>query len=289
MNRNTTLLLVVALAGMTAACDDMDIDLGGQKYEAPFHYGFDVHPGARLDLETFNGAVEIHSWDQNKVDISGTKFANSTALRDSIKIDATGTPDSVTVRAIRPPEHHGSMGAKFVVHVPKNIILDHITNSNGGVRIDGVDGSVNARTSNGAIHVEKVNGPVEATTSNGSIEVTDATGNLMMHTSNGHIQADHVTGTVEAESSNGSITLNFTAAPKNNVHATTSNSSIEISLPESAAVRVRASTSNGSISSDYEVAQSGDNSKNHLEGAIHGGGPLLDLETSNGSIKIVKP
>ena len=289
MNLNTLYLLpVLALAAVTAGCDDFEMDMGGAKVEAPFHYSYDVKPGAHLELETFNGSVEIRSWDQNKIDISGTKFASSAALRDEIRIDTHSTPDSVTIRVVRPSEHRGNMGAKFEVRVPRSVSLDRLVSSNGAVKVENVQGPVHVHTSNGGVTFSQVQGPVDAETNNGGIDLSDVTGSAKLETSNGHIHADHVTGPVEATSSNGDIHLAFVTAPKSDIHASTSNSSIEVSMPSSSPVRVRADTSNGSITSDFEVA-SGSSTKTHLEGAVNGGGPLIDLSTSNGSIKVVKP
>jgi len=291
MNRQVLFFIpVLALAGVSFGCDDMDVDFGGgSRVEAPFHYSYDFKPGGRLDLETFNGSVEVRSWDQNKVDISGVKYANSPALRDSIRIETNATPGNVTVRVVRPSEHRGNMGAKFVVRVPRDITLDRITSSNGGLRVEQVNGPVSAHTSNGAINLTQIQGKVDAETSNGAIEISELTGNAVLNTNNGHIHADHMVGPVEATSSNGDITIAFDKPPASDIHATTSNSSIEISMPASSPARIRANTSNGSITTDFDVAKQGDASKNHLEGAVNGGGPLLDLDTSNGSIKITKP
>jgi hypothetical protein len=49
-----------------------------------------------------------------------------------------------------------------------------------------------------------------------------------------------------------------------------------------------ARTSNASISSDFDVSSRGFGDKHHLEGTIGSGGPVLDLSTSNGSIKVVR-
>ncbi len=280
---------VLALAAVNAGCDDFDMDVGGARVEAPFHYNYEVNPGVRVELETFNGSVEVRSWDENKVDISGTKYANSPALRDGIRIDAHATPGSVTVRAIQPSQHHGNMGAKFVVRVPRSATLDRIVSSNGGIRVENVNGSVRAQTSNGAVNLSQIQGPVDVETSNGGIDLTGVVGSAKLETSNGHIHADHLTGVVEATSSNGDINLVFANAPKSDIHASTSNSAIEISMPSSSPARIRADTSNGRITSDFEVTNPINASKTHLEGAVNGGGPLLELSTSNGSIKIVKP
>jgi hypothetical protein len=73
------------------------------------------------------------------------------------------------------------------------------------------------------------------------------------------------------------------------VHADTSNSSITVRLPSSAGATVRAHTTNSSIDTDFDVSVHGGMiSKHRLEGTIGSGGPLLDLGTSNGSIKILR-
>jgi hypothetical protein len=52
--------------------------------------------------------------------------------------------------------------------------------------------------------------------------------------------------------------------------------------------RLSAGTSNASISTDFEMRLRGEITKHHIEGAIGNGGPLIDLSTSNGQIRIVK-
>jgi hypothetical protein len=59
-------------------------------------------------------------------------------------------------------------------------------------------------------------------------------------------------------------------------------------MPPAIGARLRAHTSNGSISSDFEVQVQGQISKHSLEGTIGTGGPVLDLSTSNGGIRLEK-
>jgi DUF4097 and DUF4098 domain-containing protein YvlB len=92
---------------------------------------------------------------------------------------------------------------------------------------------------------------------------------------------------VHLESSNGNIELTMDAARE--VHADTSNSSITVRMPGSAGAQVKARTSNASITSDFDVSvRGGMLSKHRMEGTIGSGGPLLDLSTSNGGIKLVR-
>ena len=45
---------------------------------------------------------------------------------------------------------------------------------------------------------------------------------------------------------------------------------------------------NSNITTDFEMRLRGEISKHHIEGSIGSGGPLIDLSTSNGSIRILK-
>jgi DUF4097 and DUF4098 domain-containing protein YvlB len=90
---------------------------------------------------------------------------------------------------------------------------------------------------------------------------------------------------VRLDTSNGHIDLTMDAVRE--VKATSSNSSITVHLPASAGATLDAHTSNSSIQCDFDISTH-EFSKHRLSGTIGKGGPLLDLGTSNGSIKLLK-
>jgi DUF4097 and DUF4098 domain-containing protein YvlB len=59
-------------------------------------------------------------------------------------------------------------------------------------------------------------------------------------------------------------------------------------VPATFRANLDASTTNGSIRSDLPVTVSGQINRRSLRGALNGGGPELELETTNGSIQILK-
>ncbi len=244
------------------------------------------------------------------MDVSGTKYAATVALRDAIKIDIQPSADSVYIRTVRPFERRGNMGARFILKVPRQVALERIISSNGLVRIRDVDGPARLKTSNGSINVANVRGSLDASTSNGTVEAQNIDGSATLKTSNGRVHVDDVRGALEASTSNGGINVQIARADggkpirlqtsnagvelaldgfsQNEVHVSTSNGSITLHLPTSVNAQVRANTSNSSISTDFDVKTAGALTKHHLEGTIGAGGPLLDLSTSNGSIKLIK-
>lgn len=309
MRRRTLLLAITPAVLLLAGCDFEDFG-SSDRYTADFHETRPLKPGGSLSVESFNGSIEISSWDQESVDISGVKYAATPELRDAIKIDIVTSGNSIHVRTVRPSERRGSMGAKYVIKVPRRTELERIQSSNGGIRVTDVEGPARLRSSNGGIHATNLKGNLDVQTSNGGIEVEDLEGSANLRTSNGRVRAEGVRGALEAttsngginvhlaktesgrpiklESSNGGIELTLDSANQNDVYASTSNAGITVHMPSSIQARVRAHTSNASISSEFDVQVQGTISKHSLEGTIGSGGPLLDLSTSNGGIRLQK-
>ena len=311
---STRVFLVAAASLALVSCDEMDgfgFTGSSQRFKEDFHNNYPLKAGGRITLENMNGSIEITGWEKDSVDIIGTKYAATESILRSMRIDIAASPDAVEIRTVVPSGFRGNYGAKYIIRVPQKAVLDRITSSNGSVRVESIDGPARLRTSNGAVRISRVNGPVDVTTSNGSVDVNDQTGGVIIHTSNGAVRVDNVRGAFEAvtsnggiharlsdpepqkavklESSNGTVELTMDQIKDNDIRISTSNSSINLRLPANAAGQLRARTSNSSITSDFDInVRAGQLSKSHLEGAIGSGGPLFDLSTSNGHIKVQK-
>jgi DUF4097 and DUF4098 domain-containing protein YvlB len=297
---------VIAPVLLLASCDDAwfgDFD----RYKEDFHYSYPLSSGGRVSLENMNGSVDIVTWEKDAVEINGTKYASSQQALNDIKIDISTAPSSISIRTVQPFSTRNG-GARYSLRLPRRVQLDRIVSSNGSIKVQDVEGMANLRSSNGGIRVWKLNGPLDARTSNGGIDATDVSGNASLHTSNGGIHVELNKGSLDAgtsnggiearliqpdagqpvrlESTNGHIDLSLDAV--RDVRANTSNSSITVRLPDSASVRVRARTSNSSITSEFDALTRSMSSKNSLDGTLGSGGPLIDLWTSNGSIKLLR-
>lgn len=277
------LLVVLCAACLSLAADS--------RYHEDFHYSFAQTPGGRLSVDNFNGSVEISGWDQNTVDISGTKYADSESRLHDVRIDVSNRGNWVQVKTMRPEsDHHGNMGAKYVIRVPRQTELERIHSSNGSMRVDNVDGNVTLHTSNGSVHVTGIRGNVDANSSNGSVEVRNVDGRMTFRTSNGSVRAGNVRGGVHATTSNGSVDLELENPQGSDVTASTSNGGITVRLPASTNATISAQTSgHDRIYSDFDVtAQGGQLARSRLDGTIGGGGPRIELSTSNGNIRLMK-
>jgi hypothetical protein len=293
----------------TNACIYFDIDTDSSRFSRDFHFSYPLNRDGHVSVEGLNGPIEITPWDQPTVDVSGSKHARSQTLVDALRVDVDHSPASVSIRTNHPTDARGNYGVRFEIKVPRGAFVDRVATSNGSIHIMDCSGPSRLKSSNGSVRVEKFKGGLDIQTSNNAIELDEIEGAVTARTSNGHIRIDAMRGSLEAETSNnsikaallradrdtrvetrnGSIDLTLPAGLTQDVRARTSNNSITIRLGEPVNARVSAHTSNSEIDSDFEARAHGTLRRGEFEGSIgSGGGPLLDLSSSNGPIRIVR-
>ncbi|MCE5307486.1 MAG: DUF4097 family beta strand repeat-containing protein [Acidobacteriales bacterium] len=300
-------MLVLAGCGI----EELDGFASSQRFKEDFHYTYNLSPGGRISVDNTNGSVEVIGWEKDSVDVSGTKYASTESLLKDLKVDIAASPTEVRIRTLHPSGRRGGFGAKYVLRVPQKAILDHIESTNGSLRAESVEGPARLHTTNGSVRVLKLRGEIDAQTSNGSIEATDTEGAATAHTTNGSVTVDGLRGSLDAgttngrirarivqtdpgkilraSTTNGAIELTMESFKDNDVRASTTNGSITVRLPSSLNARLRAGTTNSSVTTDFDVTiKGGTQSKKRLDGNVGSGGPLIDLSSTNGTIKILK-
>jgi DUF4097 and DUF4098 domain-containing protein YvlB len=300
----TTLLMFSTTTGLFA-WDWSDL----QKYRENFRFSYRLLPGSRVSLDSLNGNVEIIAWDRNEIEISGSRYAADEQVMKNVKVEIRNADDFAEIRTIKPLERNCRCGATYMLRVPRKVLLDTISTSNGSLKVDGTQGAARLRTSNGSVRLSNTTGDGDVDTSNGAVTLTNAKGDLRVNTSNGSISGD-VTGSLNADTSNGSITMRVRGTQANKplvvdssngsinldiegdapqaMEITTSNSSVTLRMPASTNAELRANTSNGTITTDFEVRARGSISKTRVEGSIGAGGQPIRVSTSNGSIRLLR-
>ena len=162
--------------------------------------------------------------------------------------------------------------------------------SGGSVKLEGTQGDAQLKTSGGGITIGSVAGTVEAITSGGSIRVDKVAGSINAKTSGGGITVEEVMGDITAKTSGGSIKAYISRQPQGDCSLQTSGGNVTAYLVEDIALDVDAQTTGGRVSTDIPVTTvvQGKMSKSKLRGTLNGGGPLLKLRTSGGSVHLRK-
>lgn len=248
--------------------------LAGEEYKDTFAKTLSLKAGDRFSLENVNGSVAIATWKDNKVEIKAVKTARRHKEDlDKVEIQVNEGSGAVSVKAVWPKfPQRADVTVEFTVQVPEGVILSNFVTVNGGVDVAGKYARAEVGTTNGTVTVKDASGEFKAGTTNGGVRVSGFAGRLAAETTNGSIKLEAIAfkDGLTAETTNGSITL-------------------VIASPETLNADLRARTTNGHITVDFPITlQNLGQSKHRVEGKIGQGGPLISLETTNGSINLTK-
>src|SRR5690242_10082695 len=206
LNAKIAILALAPALVLLAGCDE--VLNGGWNYTEDFHSSYPLPANGQVEVENFNGGIEITGWNQSTVDISGTKFASTQERLKSVRVDVSAMPTSLVIRTAAEGDWPSRGGVRYVIRVPQKAQLRRISSSNGPVKLDTLDSGATVRTSNGPVHVNNVKGALDITTSNGPVVVEGANGGIDVRTSNGPIHLSLANpGEVRARTSNGPITV----------------------------------------------------------------------------------
>src|SRR4029450_8239050 len=69
-----------------------------------------------VQLDTFDGAIEVHSWDKNEVEVEIERRAMEQGLVDEIKVSAEQEGDRIVVKVTGPSRRDGFEGIQVGIH-----------------------------------------------------------------------------------------------------------------------------------------------------------------------------
>ena len=226
---------------------------------------FPVSGTARVNVETFDGAITVHAWDKPEVSSTAVKRARDDQSMRGIRLrtEQRGAEIFLVAEFDKASEGNWGPGAvvQFDLYVPQNTNL-------------------RASSGDGRLLVEGVNGEMDLNTGDGSVDVSRGRGRLRVNTGDGRIHITEFDGDVNAETGDGRITL---AGRFTQLSARTGDGSISLALP--ADFNATIETNAESVVNDgLAVTEDTDTSRRLRRWKVGRGGNVFTLRTGDGSI-----
>lgn len=273
---------------------------------------FVVKPGGLLifDADLAHGEVETGDFESVRVHFESYYKVDTAeeveALYDKLSIEMSQTENTVKVTVRFADENQANrdkVRLNFKVAIPRKFNLDFRTG--GSATVNDVDGAVKAATLGGSLTVKNVTGSLTASSKGGALTVGDVGGDLEARCEGGSATVGRVNGRVvmtaeggsvwikeatgvDATVTAGSVTAYIPKTPRSDCKITANAGTIELRLGESVAATIDAAWTSGGIMSDFKIASKEGKKGNSLKGDINGGGPLITLRTTAGSIHLNK-
>jgi DUF4097 and DUF4098 domain-containing protein YvlB len=287
----------VLLAGVLAAGCTVTVDSQSQIVREEKR--FTVSGVADLRLTTFDGSIQIQSWDKPDIVVEVEKRGSTRESVDALQIvsDQNGSTIELEVKRPRSETFSGvgfyrSASARLIVTVPRNTNLQ-ARSGDGSIRVERVNGRIELRTGDGSIRAMDVVGDLVINTGDGSIAVSGAEGSLDVDTGDGGVNVAGRLNRVRLHTGDGSIV--YRAEPESRMAAdwtiSTGDGGVTVYLPEGFSAVVDAYTGDGTVRSELNVSAEDDEEdretrRRSLRGRLGEGGRSLRIRTGDGSIRI---
>jgi hypothetical protein len=241
-----------------------------------------------VDLTISDGAGEIHiiRGSDSQIHILGRVHSGWGSGADRVNEIAANPPIQQTGNIVHIGGHGfdlHNVSIDYEIQAPASAHLKASTGS-GSLRIEGVGQDAHLSTGSGDIRAEGLQGGFIIGTGSGNIVATQASaGDIKADTGSGDIELQGIHGGLHAATGSGKIRVSGT--PTSAWRLQTGSGNIEFT-PGAAGFALDASTGSGDIRSDQQMAMQGSINRHHVVANIHGGGPVVRIETGSGDIRI---
>ena len=255
---------------------------------------FTVNGSPTVQLITFDGTIQVQSWDKSEVLVEIEKRGQTREAVEAVEVKSSQTGNTIEVEIPKPRTTFG-FGVRVSPSARLNVWLPRLSD-------------VKARSGDGSILVEHVKGRVDLHTGDGTIRVNDVTGEMTLNTGDGSVGAEGVIGNLTADTGDGAVSVSG-AVSVLRLHSgdgsiiyraeqgtsmaddweiTTGDGGVSVYLPKDFSADLDAHTGDGGIRNDLDVAagDGGEISRHTVRGRLGDGGRRLRIRTGDGAIRL---
>jgi DUF4097 and DUF4098 domain-containing protein YvlB len=291
--RGSALLSVLAASSLVGGCT---VTLDSQSQIVREERRFTVTGTPSIQATTFDGSIQIQSWDKSEVLVEIEKRGPTREAVDSVVVKASQKGNAIEVEVPKPARRSFgvlsigmSPSARLTVWVPKRADV-RARSGDGSIALDRVSGRIDLHTGDGSIRANDVSGELTLSSGDGSITVDGAEGRLTLDTGDGGVNVTGNLAAVRLHTGDGSIVYRAQpgTAMSEDWDITTGDGGVSLYLPSDFAAELDAHTGDGGVRSDLEFAIGGtpENNRRTVRGRLGAGGRQLRIRTGDGSIRL---
>jgi len=183
-----------------------------------------------------------------------------------------------------------SSSVKVLVETPANLTLNART-ADGGLTVSGLHGELTLQSSDGSQDLEGLSGNLKVRSSDGSVRLRGGSGTLEVRSSDGSQEIAGAFDSLQVSSSDGSVRVELLKGTKLNgaSRIETRDGSLTVRVSRELAAEFDVQTRDGRLSSDLPLMPGGYDSRgggHSIHGTLNGGGALLTVRSSDGSVRL---
>ncbi|MEW6734261.1 MAG: DUF4097 family beta strand repeat-containing protein [Acidobacteriota bacterium] len=246
------LLVIMVFPSIVALAGTENFEIDDLKERDEFRKTYQLSPGARVDIHSINGAVDVETTNGNTAEVHIIRSAHSREDLQFRKVIVEQTSSGLSIHGEneRGRGRHAEVHQRVLLKVPHQIELT-------------------ASSINGRVTVGELEGPAKLASINGRIEVAKAVGYLTL------------------SSINGSVTVTVARLNQRGIDMTSINGRIDLRFTEDVNADLAVHSINGKVNAEVpNVTVEGKIDRNNFRARIGSGGIPISLTSINGNVRL---
>ena len=253
---------------------------------------FQLAPGARVEVSSIRGPVEIVNTDSATAEVQIIRTARTRANLEYHKIAVEPTANGLVIKGIQEPESRQRDNIQVNHHVklklPRRIDLA-VTSVSGSVEGGDVDGQTVVRSISGSAHFGNVGGKLQVTSISGGVEIGNVGGDVRVNSVSGSVRVHEVNGSLNVSSVSGGVKATLASLSTQGIHVKSVTGSVEIGFKSDVNADFSAESISGHVDLDVpNVIRDNEVKPPNVRARIGAGGTPITIFSVSGNVRLTR-
>ena len=257
-----------------------------------FNQTYELPPGARVEVSSIRGPVEIATADTATAQVQIIRTARTRADLEYHKIEVEQAGNSLVVRGVQEPgERRGQniqVNHRVILKLPRQIDLS-VSSVSGSLKVGDVDGQTHVSSISGSGNIGNVGGRLQVSSISGSLDVGNVGAEARVNSISGNLRLGQVNGSLDVSSVSGAVNATLVTLSPPGIHITSVSGSVEIGFKSEVNADFNAEHVSGQVYLDVpNVTRDSDEKSSNVRARIGAGGTPITISSVSGNIRLTR-
>src|ERR1041384_4853737 len=286
----TTLLTCLLMLVSGAPIKTETLQRRDFKERDEFNRTYQLAPGARVEVSSIRGPVEITTGDSATAEVQIIRSARNREDLEYHKIEVEQTSNGLVVRGVQEPEDRQRQNIQVDHHVilklPRRIDLS-VSSVSGWIKAGDVDGETHVSSISGSANIGNVGGKLQVSSISGSLEIGNVGADARVNSISGNLDLGQVNGSLDVSSVSGGLNATLVSLSPQGIHIRSVSGSIEIRFKSEVNADFSAEHISGQVYFDVpNVTRDSEEKSSNVRARIGGGGTPITISSVSGNIRL---
>ena len=253
---------------------------------------FQLAPGARVDVSSIRGPVEIVNGDSATAEVRIVRSARTRADLEYHQIEVAQTGNGLVVRGVQEPEERQRQNIQVDHHVmlklPRRIDLS-VKSVSGWIKVGDVDGQTHISSISGSANIGNVGGKLQVSSISGSLEIGNVGADARVNSISGNLGLGQVNGSLDVSSVSGGLNATLVSLSPQGIHIRSVSGSIELGFKSEVNADFNAESISGQVYFDMpNVTRDSEEKSSDVRARIGAGGTPISISSVSGNIRLTR-